>query len=238
MNYLKFSVVGVGPGDPELITIKAIRVIKEADVVLVPYSAHGKFSVAERIVRSNIPDIVTIPIMFPMITDGDEREKFLLSALEKIPALRSKAVRAALPVIGDSVIYSTGFYLFGALQKLAPDVELSLVPGISAHQLGASTIGAFLAMGDEVFSVIPCSKNYGGIAAALRKADSAALYKLNMLKDRISYAVEETGPWQHIVRIDRAGMADEMICEGKAALEPTEEYLSILLLWRKYEGRR
>lgn len=238
MNALKFSVVGVGPGDPELITLKAIRVIKEADVVLTPYSARGKFSVAEQIVRSNIPDIVTAPIKFPMLTDPKEREKFLLSELETISALRHEVVKVVLPVIGDSVLYSTGCYLFDALQKLVPDIELSLVPGISAHQLGASDIGAFLAMGDDVFSVIPCCKNRDEIIAALQKADSASLYKTNMLKGRLLDVVMEAGPWQHAVRIDRAGLEDEMIYEGKAALEPTEEYLSILLLWRKYRGRR
>jgi len=233
VNSLKFTVVGVGPGDPELITIKAIRIIKEADVVLTPHSPCGKFSVAEQIVRLNIPDIKTTPITFPMLTDSNEREKFLLSELKRTYGSWHGADKVVLPVIGDSLLYATGSYLFDVWKKILPGLELLLVPGVSAHQLASSRIGAFLAVGEVIFSVIPCSKNRDEVVAALRRSDSAALYKPCMLKDALLSVVTESGPWRRITRIDRAGLADEKIYEGNAALEQAEEYLSILLLWRK-----
>ncbi|MBQ9882485.1 MAG: precorrin-2 C(20)-methyltransferase [Synergistes sp.] len=229
---MDFSVVGVGPGDPELVTLKALRVIREADAVLVPYSPRGRFSVAERIVRENLPDIKTVPITFPMITDSAEREKFLIGELERISDAWKRAESVVLPVIGDSALYATGSYLFSALKKLAPDARLSLVPGISAHQLAASRISSFLAMGTDVFSVIPCTDDRRGIVSALKQADSAALYKPSALKDALAEVVSEAGPWKWMVRIDRAGLADESIYEGEASLAAAEEYLSILLLWR------
>ncbi|MDD4159664.1 MAG: precorrin-2 C(20)-methyltransferase [Synergistaceae bacterium] len=229
---MKFTVAGVGPGDPELVTIKAIKIIKDADLVLAPYSPHGKFSVSEQIVRSNLPDIDIVPIVFPMLTDPKEREKFLINELERIFASWHGVENVVLPVIGDSVLYATGSYLFDAWRKLVPDLELSLVPGISSHQFASSRLSSFLAMGDDLFSVIPCSKNSDGIIAALKRSDSAALYKPSILKGRLSDVVSAAGPWGRIVRVDRAGLADEKIYEGNEALEQADEYLSILLLRR------
>lgn len=233
MRDMRFTVVGVGPGDPELVTLKALRAIKSADVVLTPYSPRGKFSVAERIVRENLPEVEVVPIAFPMLTDDAEREKFLIGELERIGAAWRGKESVVLPVIGDSALYATGSYLFSAWRKLVPALELSLVPGISAHQLAASRVGAFLAMGTDIFSVIPCTDDEGSVVSALLRADSAALYKPCVLKEALPGVVSKAGPWRRVVRIDRAGLEDEKIYEGAAALEAACEYLSILLLWRR-----
>ena len=229
---MNFCVVGVGPGDPELVTLKALRVIKEAGAVLIPYSPRGRFSVAERIVSENLPGVKTVPITFPMLTDPSEREKFLIGELERTKEAWAGAGSVVLPVIGDSALYATGSYLFEALKKLVPDAVLSLVPGLSAHQLAASRVGSFLAMWTDVFSVIPCTDDRSGIVSALKSADSAAMYKPCVLKDALAEVVTEAGPWKRILRIDRAGLADEKIYEGASALEAAEEYLSVILLWR------
>ena len=133
---------------------------------------------------------------------------------------------------GDSALYATGSYLFDVWRSLVPDLELALVPGISAHQLAASRAGKFIAMAEEVLSIIPCTGDGEKIKKALAAADSAALYKPSALGESLRETVEACGPWRRMIRVDHAGLADEKIIEGSAALDAAGEYLSVLLLWR------
>lgn len=232
MKLLKFIVAGVGPGDPELITVKALKTIEKADVILTPHSKDGKASIAEQIVRSHLKDIKTMPIVFPMVSDGEKRDEILRSQLSETKELWKEAETVVLPVIGDSALYATSSYLYDVWKEFVPELELGLIPGISAHSLAASRASVFLAMGEDILSIIPGTDSPQHIKDALAKADSAALYKPCALKDGLREAVTESGPWKRMVRIDRAGLEDEKIYEGESALEPAQEYLSILLLWR------
>ena len=229
---MKFIVAGVGPGDSDLITVKALKVIKDADIVLTPHSKSGKASVAEEVVRAHLSDIKTMPMVFPMVSDGEARDASLREQLALLKPHWEKADTVVLPVIGDSALYATGSYLFDVWKEFVPDLELGLVPGISAHSLAASRASVFLAMGEDVLSIIPGTDSREHIFEALKAADSAAVYKPCALKESLKETVTAAGPWRKILRIDRAGLPDEKIFEGEAALNPAEEYLSILLLWR------
>lgn len=230
---MKFIVVGVGPGDPDLVTIGALKIIEKADLVLSPHSKHERASVAEQAVRAHLPNMNVCPILFPMINDAAKRDAELADQLEALRPKWENAETAVLPVIGDSTLYATGFYLYELWKKLAPSLELELVPGISAHCLAAAKSSSFLAMGTEILTIIPANAEPERIKAALRATDSAAVYKPCILKGELENVVRAAGPWEKILRIDRAGLPDQKIYEGDAALAPAEEYLSILLLWRK-----
>ncbi len=229
---MKFTVVGVGPGDPDLVTVGALKAVRNADLVLAPRSRAGQAGVAETVVRAHIPDLAVAPVLFPMTSDAGKRDAELKAQLEALRPRWRNARTSVLPVIGDSTLYATGFYLYGLWKELVPDLELELLPGISAHSLAAAASGSFLAMGTEIFTVVPATASQAKIAAALAAADSAAIYKPSALGDRLRAVVETSGPWSAPLRVDRAGLPDQRILRGEAALASAEEYLSILLLWR------
>ncbi len=232
MISLKFIIAGVGPGDPDLVTLGALRSLAAADLVLIPHSQTERASVAEQAVRAHLKDLKTTPILFPMTMDGESRDQSLKAQLEALRPQWETSSLIVLPVIGDSTLYATGFYLYELWRGMEPRLELGLIPGISAHSLAASRSGTFLAMGQEILTVVPGTAGTERVAAALAAADSAAVYKPSALKERLRQVVGAAGPWKKIIRIDRAGLADEKILEGADALAPASEYLSILLLRR------
>ncbi len=230
---MKFIVAGVGPGDPDLVTYGAVKAVRAADLVLSPRSREGKASVAESAVRAHIPDLVAAPVVFPMTRDANARDAALKARLEELRPRWRNARTVALPVIGDSTLYATGFYLYALWKELVPGLELELVPGIPAHSPAAAASARFLAMGSEILAVVPATAGESRIAAALAAADSAALYKPSVLGARLRAVVESVGPWSKALRVDRAGLPGQRVLSGDAALDPADEYLSILLLWRR-----
>ncbi len=229
---MKFIAVGVGPGHPDLITYGAVKALQEAQLVLVPLSSPGRPSVAEAVVRAHCPDLATTAFHFPMIRDGKKRDQAIRQQLLELEPQWRGIQSAALPVIGDSALYATAAYLYDLWKELVPELELELVPGVSAHSLTAVKAGRFLAMGDQVLTLIPGTAQVQAVERALAAADAAALYKPMALQDRLASVVNRAGPWREILRVDRAGLEDQRILEGQQALEPCQEYLSTLLLWR------
>ena len=213
-----------------MITIKALKTIERADLVLVPVTSGERSSIAETIIRTHLK-IDTVPVVFPMTRDGQTRDAKLREQLEELRPRWAKAESVALPVIGDSGLYATAAYFYDVWRTIEPSVELELVPGVSAHSLVGARAGRFLALGESIFSVIPGTARPETIASALLACDSAALYKPSALKGELRSIVESAGPWSEIVRADRAGLPGERFSRGDEVFA-SDEYLSTLLLWK------
>lgn len=232
MNSLILTVVGVGPGDPGLVTVGALKAISGADVVLGPCAKDGRLGVAAEIVRAHLPELDIVPFLFPMTNDAKARDSALRNQIRGLHERTANARSVVLPVIGDSALYATGSYLYDVWRELVPDIELRLIPGVSAHSLAAARAGIWLAMAEEVLAVIPGTADAATIANALSAANSAAIYKPSAVKGGLEAIVRSTGPWSRMIRVDRAGLPDERIIDGEGALVGVSEYLSVLLLRR------
>ena len=231
---MRLTVAGVGPGDPDLVTRAAIKAAEQADLILEPVSRDGKASVAGEALKANLNNQKNFtPFLFPMIKDNVKRDAVILEQLNNLKDLWLNANNILLPVIGDSALYATGAYLYDVWRNnFNINIELELIPGISAHSLAASCAKKFLAMGDDILCVIPGTANIKRIEQALKYAEAAAVYKPSALKSSLKEMVMQTGIWREIVRVDRAGLPDQKIYYGEDALNSPDGYLSLLLLHR------
>lgn len=234
----KLITAGSGPGDKNLITLSVLDEIKNSDLVLMPRSNIEQPGIAEKIFLSHIPDLKFFPVLFPMIHDEKKRDEIIRLQIFDLTSEWKNSKKIFFPIIGDSTLYSTGAYLYKIFLEFIPDLELELIPGISAHSLAASCAKRFIAMGDEIFSIIPGTAEPEKIISILEISDSAAIYKPTAIRKEISEIIKKTGPWKEIIRVDHAGMIDEKIFHKNDALENIFEYLSILLLWKKKKEKK
>ena len=228
-NFTHLIIAGVGPGDSELITLKAIREAETSDMILVPRSRINERGLAEKVIAHHLPRKLT-PILFPMIRDSKRRDEIIFSQLEAIRPEIESSEKIFFPVIGDSVLYSTGAYLIEAMKKITA-VDVGFIPGISAHSMACSCAKKFLAMSDEILTVIPGTASPEKISSALEVSDSIAVYKPSAIRDIKSLIDPQN--FGMILRVDFAGIeGKEKIVDGESALEDVDEYLSVLLLKR------
>ena len=225
---MKIIIAGVGPGKADLISLAAVNAAKESDLILVPRSGNG-VGVAEKVISQNVPDKLKFEIFFPMIKDSVRRSEIIREQISKLKSQLENSKKIFFPVIGDSVLYSTGAYLIEELKKFFPELEIEFIPGISAHSLASACAKKFMAMSEEIFCVIPGTATPEKILNALKSCDSAAIYKPIALKDKKIFDFIKN-KFSEIIRVDFAGLPNEKIFEGSEALENINEYLSIILL--------
>jgi precorrin-2/cobalt-factor-2 C20-methyltransferase len=206
-------------------------VLDEADAVFAPVSSRGKLSVAGEIYKAHRPERPVCEFWFPMSGTEEERDGEIARQIREYEPKWRGAESVALPVIGDAALFATVAYLREQWAKICP-VELRLIPGISAHSLASCVAGEFLAMAEERMSVLPGSASYERLSEAMSSSDCAAIYKPSAMRDKLPALARETGPWKKMVRVHRAGLPEQKIIRGEEAIAPTDDYLSVLLLWR------
>ena len=177
--------VGVGPGDPELVTLRTLRILREADVILVPYTeattdGPGR---AETIITAVAPEIVErikrIPFSMREKSGVGEKRRasWQVSADAAITAFDEGARTVALATVGDPTVFSTFTYLRANVEERLPDVSVELSPGITAMQALSAASGRPLVEGKEVLALVPATVGMEKLGQVLDLVDSVAIYK-------------------------------------------------------------
>jgi len=225
--------VGVGPGDPELLTRKAERILRMADVILAPVSLPGDASVAHEIVREFVDESRQELIIhrFPMTSD----RSVLVPAWREAAALIAERVSAgsnvAFITIGDPLLYSTFIYVMRILRESHPKVPVEIVPGISSINTAAAEAGLSLAEAEGKIAVIPATAGLRTIAEALDDYETVVLLKVKPLYPEILELLRRTGLAESALFVERAGSPRRKILTDMAEMERhTPDYLSLMII--------
>jgi precorrin-2/cobalt-factor-2 C20-methyltransferase len=177
--------VGVGPGDPQLITVKAVAVLRAADVILVPATetSGAEAGRAEQVVLAACPQVAGQLRRVPFAMSERRgvgparRESWAASAEAARQAFGEGATLVAFATVGDPSVYSTFSYLAAHVQAVVPGLDVSVIPGITAMQALAAASRTPLVEGRESLTLVPATAGVDAVALALDTADTVVAYK-------------------------------------------------------------
>lgn len=215
--------VGVGPGDKELLTLKAVRVIECCSVVAVPSSMAGGKSIAYEVAEDYIKEGTEILVKhFPM--GGEEQEEKIYEAFKAIEDKLKEGKDVAFLTIGDPFVYSTYIYLLKYIEEAGYETET--VPGITSFCASASLAKVPLVIGDEPLLILP-----GERINTIKDEKHLVVMKIYKQEEKVLDVLEEKG--FDYVYIKRAGRDGQAILRNREEIIGNKEYMSLIIASRK-----
>jgi precorrin-2/cobalt-factor-2 C20-methyltransferase len=205
--------VGVGPGDPELLTVKGVNALRAADVVVVPVMDTGERGRAEATVLHYVTAEKVVRVAFALNerTDRLRREAAWDTAGGRVAELLRTHGTVAFATIGDPNVYSTFTYLAQTVTDLVSGVVVETVPGITAMQDLAARSGAVLTEGTEPLTLVPVTAGSAVLRQALEGPGTVVAYKFGRQAEEVAAALRETGRTEGAVWGSALGLPEESI---------------------------
>ncbi|MCK6453429.1 MAG: precorrin-2 C(20)-methyltransferase [Alphaproteobacteria bacterium] len=222
--------IGVGPGDPELLTLKALRILRAAPVIAYPAPEQGT-SLARAIVAPHLPGgQVEIAIRMPLEVERFPAQAVYDRAAGEIGAHLAAGRDVAVLCQGDPFFYGSFMYLFGRLSR---DWTVTVVPGVSSLTTCAAVLGAPLAARDDVLAVLPAPLPEDLLEARLRDADAAAIVKLGRHFPKVRRVLARLGLAASARYVEHASMANQRILALEDVRDEEVPYFAMVLVHRR-----
>lgn len=220
--------VGIGPGDPELLTLKAVRLIKNADVIAVPGKVKEN-SVAYQITIQAVPELADkecIPVYYPMSKDPEVLERCHTEAADQIEEILKKGKDVVFLTLGDTTVYST--YMYVHTKILERGYEAEIVSGITSFCAVAARLNIGLVEKAEELHVIPASYQ---IEEALKLPGTKVLMKAASKIGEVKQMLMKCN--SDVVMIENCGMPGEKIYYGAEEIPENAGYYSLIIVKEK-----
>lgn len=233
--------IGVGPGDPELLTVKAVNAINNADIIMCPASKEDRPSIAFSVVSSLIDKSKNqkiVKLIFPMTKDKDILEQTWKKNAKIMAETVLSGKNVVYLTVGDPYLYSTWIYMHKDLKENYPDMEISVIPGIVSMFTFASKVGVSIAEGAEKVAIIPSCYDLSSVKEIAKNSETMVFLKDGRYFDQVIQVLKESGfPDDSIFAIGQDLGTDHEIIRKLTLGEVnddtlTTKYFSILVVKR------
>jgi len=191
---MKLSCIGCGPGDPDLLTVKAVERINEAQLIFAPTSKVGKPSIALSIVRKYLKeDAATVDLLFPMTKDKDLLKMQWKDNADQLAHAVLEGKRTVYLTVGDPSLYSTWIYMHKEIAKNYKNIEIEIIPGIPSMFAFAAGARISLAEGEETVGIVPACYDMDRIKRTASSCDTVIFLKDGRYFDSVIQMLSEAG---------------------------------------------
>lgn len=223
------NIVGIGPGDPDLITIKGKKILAQCKNVFVPKARIKSESVALAIGRKHLrADTIVRQVLFPMVEDRETLEQHWKASAAQIIEVLSSGQDACFLTLGDTSLYSTHIYLMRALKEQLPELKLVTIPGVTAFSAAAALTGFPVGEGKNPVVIIPTSDSPELIRRAIALGGTLVLMKVGKRLRPVLELLAAQGLIDKSVFVARAGLEEQRVETDLSRLEIRDPHLGYL----------
>lgn len=234
MKYGTLFGIGVGPGDPELLTLKAVRVLGNVDRIFAAASSKNTYSVSYDIVRPHLKEEIEVETLnFPMTKDRDVLEKAWNENAEAVLAALKEGHDVAFLTLGDPMTYSTFGYLLRTLRQLDPEAPVEVIPGITSYNAAAAASQTILVEAEESLTIVSGAKGGDMVRRAAAATDSLVVMKAYRQFGDITNALDDAELLENAVLVSNCSMEGETVVKGLSTDMDAPKYFSLILAGRR-----
>ncbi|MEK4029427.1 precorrin-2 C(20)-methyltransferase [Pseudobacillus sp. FSL P4-0506] len=224
--------VGAGPGDPELITVKAFRALQESPVIAYPKKRKGSKSYARKIIDAyvNPSEKDMLGLVFPMTKDPAILEREWNATAEAVWEKLSEGKDVAFITEGDPLLYSTFIHMMNVMKERYGDVSMKVIPGISSINGAAARLSLPLADGDDLVAIVPAKDDYEAMKRAIEEHDCVIFIKVAKVIDLMLRILKELDLTDKAKVVSKVTSEEEIVWSMEELEGAEPEYLTLMVV--------
>jgi precorrin-2/cobalt-factor-2 C20-methyltransferase len=231
---MMFYGIGLGPGDPELITRKAARILAEVGCVFFPAGSASSGHARRILLALGVPEAKLRPVSLCMNRSRGDDQNTYLDTAQDIVALLRKGQSVAWAAQGDPLLYSTFLHVYEQVRNLEPEAATQIVPGVTSLQAAAACAGWPIARLDEKVAVVPAVYGLDSLPRLLEDFATVFLVKVNSVLDELVRILDSLAPGVQAVYLENLGTSEErLVTELDSLRGRPQPYFSLVMIRKK-----